>query len=129
MKRLTPLIVVLLSTSLYAQNREEIIREIEGMDWMTEQYPPFNYLDEEDGQLKGITVDILMEMFKKAGVGITRDELRILPWARAYKALLEKQGSSNLLDDLHGSTASGLQIRRACHSDAGVTHRRPQQQG
>ena len=90
MTRLVVLIAALSSTSLFAQSREEIIREIESMDWMTEQYPPFNYRDEEDGQLKGITVDILMEMFRKAGVGTTRDQLRILPWVRAYKALLEK---------------------------------------
>jgi polar amino acid transport system substrate-binding protein len=61
---------------------------------MTEQYPPYNYEDEKDGQLKGITVDILMEMFKKVGVSKTREDLEILPWPRSYKMLLEKPGTA-----------------------------------
>jgi len=73
MKNLIVLLALIFSTAAAGQT-------IESMYWMTEQYPPYNYLDEKDGQLKGITVDILMEMFKKVGVKKTRKDLEILPF-------------------------------------------------
>lgn len=57
---------------------------------MTEQYPPYNYRDNKDGRVKGIAVDILMEMFKRIGVKKTPEDLEILPWPRSYKYLLER---------------------------------------
>ena len=69
---------------------EGAVRELESFYWMTEQYPLFNYLDEADGQLKGITVDILMAMFERAGVQLTRDDLHVMPWQRSYLKVLEE---------------------------------------
>jgi len=77
-----------------AQSIEDPRHAIENMHWMTEQYPPFNYVDEKDGKLKGITVDILMEMFKKVGVDKGRKEIAVLPWARGYRHLLDTPGSA-----------------------------------
>ncbi len=94
MKRLLAVIVLLSSSGSLGQTSPELLEKIDAIDWMTEQYPPFNYVDEEDGQLKGITVDILVEMFKKVGAKTTRQDLRVLPWARGYKALLEKPGTA-----------------------------------
>jgi len=88
MKKLIFFIVFLFSTTAMGESPEETRTALEKMDWMTEQYPPFNYIDEKDGQLKGITVDILMEMFKKVGVQKTRKDIPILPWARSYNKVL-----------------------------------------
>lgn len=71
------------------------VREaIEAIDWMTEQYPPFNYRDPEDGKIKGIAADILVEIFKKLGVDKGQQDLRLVPWARGYRAALEDSGSA-----------------------------------
>lgn len=94
MKKLIALLILLSCAEAPAQTLAEAVQQIENMQWMTEQYPPFNYKDEQDGQLKGITVDILMEMFHKIGVKLTRDDLKILPWARSYNILLEKPGTA-----------------------------------
>jgi len=78
MKKLIAIALLLTTTSLYAQTPAEILKQIEALDWMTEEYPPFNYVD-KDGKLQGITVDILIEVFKKVGVQLTREDLKVLP--------------------------------------------------
>lgn len=83
------IILTLLSTlNIEAQTKEA--KKIEAMNWMTEQYPPYNYRDNRDGRVKGIAVDILMEMFKRIGVKKAPEDLEILPWPRSYKYLLER---------------------------------------
>ena len=94
MKKLIATIVLIFSTGSVGQTLEETRQKIESIFWMTEQYPPYNYIDEKSGQLKGITVDILMEMFKKVGVRTTRNDLKVLPWARSYNNLLQKPGTA-----------------------------------
>ncbi|MBT4496880.1 MAG: transporter substrate-binding domain-containing protein [Gemmatimonadetes bacterium] len=91
MKALIALIGLAFAAAATAVTPKETRQQIEEMYWMTEQYPPFNYT--EDGQLKGITVDILMAMFEKAGVRLTREDLHVLPWARGYKTVVEQPGS------------------------------------
>lgn len=50
---------------------------------MTEEYPPYNFT--KDGELQGISVDIVKELIK--GLGYQYDYIEVYPWARAYKAL------------------------------------------
>jgi polar amino acid transport system substrate-binding protein len=50
---------------------------------MTEQYPPYNF--EEDNNIQGITVDTLVLMLQRAGSKQTREDIKLLPWARGYK--------------------------------------------
>ncbi len=88
------LLVLVLTSQSMALSPEEIARKIEATQWMTEQYPPYNYVDEKDGELKGITVDILMLMFKKVGVRLKRGDIKVLPWALGYKQVLEKPGTA-----------------------------------
>ena len=47
---------------------------------LTIEYPPYCY--QEDGEVKGIAVDIIQEAFKRIDQPIT---LKILPWKRALK--------------------------------------------
>ena len=70
MKPLILIMALMFSTVVSGQTPDEARAVIENMKWMTEQYPPYNYRDAQDGKLKGITVDILMVMFKKVGVNI-----------------------------------------------------------
>lgn len=58
---------------------------------LTEQYPPFNF--KKDGQLQGISIDLLELMLKKAGSQLTRKDIQLLPWARAYKKTMENKNT------------------------------------
>lgn len=50
----------------------------------TEEWPPYNY--SEQGELKGISTDILRALCAEAQIGCTLDSV---PWARAYAAALK----------------------------------------
>jgi polar amino acid transport system substrate-binding protein len=86
--------ILVFSTVSAEQPIEEKRRAVEEMEWMVEQYPPFNFVDAEDGKLKGITVDILMKMFERTGVNLTRKDMKVLPWANAYKKLQNKPNTA-----------------------------------
>lgn len=58
---------------------------------MTESFPPFNF--EENGRLQGISVDLLERMLEIAGSRLRRSDIRLLPWARAYRDALEKKNA------------------------------------
>ncbi|WP_163836069.1 substrate-binding periplasmic protein [Spartinivicinus ruber] len=56
----------------------------EGITYLTEEYPPYNFKDEE-GNVVGINVDILVEMFKLLGSSKSRKDIKLQPWVRAYR--------------------------------------------
>lgn len=68
-------------SAVFAQTADDMIL-------MTEQYPPYNF--EEDGQLQGFTVDMLVLMLERMNSTLTRDDIQLLPWANAYNKILEK---------------------------------------
>ncbi len=53
---------------------------------LTENLPPLNYL--KDGVLVGPSVEIVKEIQKRVG---SREEIKVYPWARAYKMALEDE--------------------------------------
>jgi len=55
---------------------------------MTENWKPYNF--EQNGVVKGISVDILALMLKKTGSTQSRSEIKIYPWVRAYTLVKEK---------------------------------------
>ncbi|SHO49813.1 polar amino acid transport system substrate-binding protein [Desulfopila aestuarii DSM 18488] len=57
----------------------------EGLQIMTEDYPPFNYT--ENGQLSGLSTEVVQQLAKKVG---NPGEIEEKPWARAY-ALIQKE--------------------------------------
>jgi len=62
--------VVLLSAAAAAQELYVV----------TEDYPPYNYL--RDGEVVGVSTEILRAVLKRANVGY---RIEVLPWARAYR--------------------------------------------
>ncbi len=70
------LLLCLVSGSAAAESVDDIV-------FMTEQYPPYNF--EEDNKLQGIAVDILTLMLQRVGAKQVREDIELLPWARGYK--------------------------------------------
>ncbi|WDP89955.1 MAG: amino acid ABC transporter substrate-binding protein [Desulfobacter sp.] len=54
---------------------------------MTEEYPPFNYT--ENGKLTGLSSEVMAELIKRLG---HPDEIKVLPWSRAYNFIQHKDG-------------------------------------
>lgn len=53
---------------------------------LTYEWRPFNF--EEDGQIKGISTDVVRETLRRAGI---EAEFRMCPWARAYRWAMEEE--------------------------------------
>lgn len=64
---------------------------LEGLNPVTEFYPPYNY--EEDGQIKGISVDILLRALKKAGSTLSRSDIKLMQWSKGYDLALNQPGT------------------------------------
>lgn len=55
---------------------------------MTEEYPPYNF--EQNGELKGIAIDLMAEILKRTHSKKTLKDIQLLPWARSYNDVQEK---------------------------------------
>lgn len=55
---------------------------------LTESYPPYNY--QEEGDLKGISVEILDKILEKIKADLSKNDVELLSWARAYNITLRK---------------------------------------
>lgn len=62
------------------------------LKFMTEEYPPLNFTD-DNGRLTGLSVEVLLGTARYAKSGLSREDILILPWARAYKDTLRRKGS------------------------------------
>jgi len=62
--------------------------ELDNYKMMTETYPPYNM--KVDGKLQGISIDLWSKMLKMVGSQKTREDIELLPWARAYATVQEK---------------------------------------
>lgn len=61
---------------------------IDKLDMFTEEYPPYNMV--KDGETTGISVDILAAILDRADTTKTVADVRVVPWARGYKAALRE---------------------------------------
>lgn len=60
--------------------------DLSKLNFITEEYPPYNF--KRDGELQGISVDILEAIFGLTGTDLSRRDIRVLPWARGYDTAL-----------------------------------------
>ena len=67
---------------LFLVSGSAVAVSVDGIVFMTEQYPPYNL--EKDNKLKGIAVDTLVLMLQRSGSKQTREDIKLLPWARGY---------------------------------------------
>ena len=91
------LLWIMISASAVAGNDlsdpKQVIRAIEDLNWITEEYPPFNYRDPKTGQITGVTVEVLLRIFTKLGISSENINLKIYPWARGYHKVLNDPGT------------------------------------
>ncbi len=62
------------------------------INFITENYPPFNFV--ENGKLQGISVELLVLMLNKLKAKQTLADIHLKPWARGYNALLKNPNTS-----------------------------------
>lgn len=60
-----------------------------GLRYFTEEYPPYNF--EADGEMKGISVDLLRLIWEE--MRVTEQPIRVVPWARGYRNVQEQPGT------------------------------------
>ena len=56
-------------------------RGIHELEWMTEEYPPYNFGDKE-GVNQGIAIEYLEAIFKNLKINKLRKDIQLLPWTR-----------------------------------------------
>ena len=61
------------------------------LTFYTEQYPPGNYV--ENGTLKGVAVDLLVEMTGRMGTPVKPSEIHVVPWSEGYRETLNKNNT------------------------------------
>ncbi|WP_199611112.1 substrate-binding periplasmic protein [Flocculibacter collagenilyticus] len=76
-------ILILLFLSIFCCVQATTAQELEELVWLTEDYPPFAYVNEQ-GEPDGLYVNIVKALWKKAGID-ANTKISVLPWARAYK--------------------------------------------
>ncbi len=79
------LLGLFLSVSLFSTNT--LGANLNDIEYLTEAYPPYNY--EKNGEVKGITVEILLKMSATAGQPLKRSQFKVRPWARGYRQALD----------------------------------------
>jgi len=77
--------------SIFLFSTVSIAQTLEDIKWYTEDYPPYNY--KENGNVKGIAVDLLLALWKKAGLNKNAKDIKIVPWARGVKMIKTKPGT------------------------------------
>lgn len=80
------LVSILLMSSMAAS-----AASFDSLTFYTEEYPPFNF--RENGEIKGISVDLLREAAALSDVTIPESNIILLPWARSYRSTLLKENS------------------------------------
>ncbi len=80
-KFLTGLILLLISSSTFACTESNSKLFLSKLQWVTEDYPPYNYLD-SSGHLVGAVPDILAMIYNELSIKKRGSNIIVLPWAR-----------------------------------------------
>jgi polar amino acid transport system substrate-binding protein len=91
------LLAFLFSNSAIAEqdlsDPSQVIQAIKGLNWITEELPPFNYKDPDTGEITGASVEVLRHIFTKLGIKKDSINLNLYPWARGYHKVLNDPGT------------------------------------
>lgn len=82
-RRLTKRLSLLLGVALlFAPVWASAQSPLDDLTIITEDYPPFNF--EQDGELKGISTEIVGELLKIGGSNKSIKDIQLVSWARGY---------------------------------------------
>lgn len=89
MKNKTVVIFTIFLTLVYATSLSA--QSLDHLKIWTETYPPYNLIVKRE--LKGISVDLMVQMLKKVKSKLTRTDIKLGPWARGYNSVLEDKNA------------------------------------
>jgi polar amino acid transport system substrate-binding protein len=84
------LLGALLLTAGCLSDREQAPSDLT-LTYYTEQLPPYNY--QENGTLKGISVDLLESVTEELGAKVDRQQVHLVSWTEGYQAALTQPGT------------------------------------
>ncbi len=90
-RTLVPLVVAVLF-ALACWTPRSMADDIHNLSLYTDDYPPYNFI--ENGEIIGISVDLLLEMLNAIGSNLKQSDVHLVPWARGYR---DAQHESNAL--------------------------------
>ncbi|WP_092826452.1 substrate-binding periplasmic protein [Vreelandella subterranea] len=67
---------------------------LRSLTFVTEEYPPYNYLDPQTGQLEGRAVTLLESILEHTGTPFKREDILYYPWVRGYELALSKPSTA-----------------------------------
>lgn len=73
----------LLITTLIAAAASLAQADLSKLTYLTESYPPYNM--HEGGEIRGLAVDMLVTATERLGNPVTRGNIKLQPWPRAYR--------------------------------------------
>lgn len=88
---LSLLFFIVISISTFACELAQVKASLAKLTWVTEDYPPYNYID-ANGQLTGIFTDSLVLIYQTMGIDIDVKDIAVIPWARLYNQLTYEHG-------------------------------------
>lgn len=74
-----------------SKEKSPVTTDPEKFIYMTEEYPPFNY--SENGKACGVSVDILVGIFKRMNLSVDLPAITVSNWATAYEITLNTPGT------------------------------------
>ena len=79
---------ILLTTGCLSEHEEA---SIDVLTYYTEQLPPYNY--EENGVLKGVSVDLLKSINEELGAEMPLERIHLVSWSEAYQSALTQNNT------------------------------------
>ncbi len=86
-------LVALMALLLPAEGAEpsDQVASARDLTYITEQYPPYNF--QKNGELQGISVDLLEAVWQKMGLSLNRSIIEFLPWREGYERTLNEENT------------------------------------
>lgn len=78
------------NSSLFNKNAK-LLEEAEGLSYLTENFPPYNY--GQTGNLSGVTIDILVQIFEDLNIDLGQGDFELTNWYDAYEKVQNEAGT------------------------------------
>jgi len=67
---------------------------IDNLKIYTEEYPPYNYFNQNKNKVEGIYVEIVEYILKDNNSKLSGKDIQLVPWARAYRSALTEKNTA-----------------------------------